>query len=76
MRYMGSGLILKIQKFIPSFTIDYQSDYRQKIADSWPQSIDDTTARKEWGWKPSFDLQSMTEDMLEKLGRRYEKGNL
>ena len=56
-----------IRKHIPSFTISYQPDFRQAIADSWPQSIDDTEARNHWGWKPAFDLDSMTKEMLENI---------
>ena len=56
-----------IKKHIPEFTIDYEPDFRQKIADSWPQSIDDTSAREDWNWKHEFDLDSMTTDMLEHL---------
>jgi len=56
-----------IQKHIPGFTISYKPDYRQAIADSWPQSIDDTVARKDWGWNHEYDLERMTEDMLKNL---------
>lgn len=56
-----------IAKEIPGFTIDYAPDFRQKIADSWPQSIDDSSARQDWGWKHEFDLQTMTTDMLDHL---------
>lgn len=53
-----------IQQELPEFTISYEPDFRQKIADSWPQSIDDTCARTDWGWKHEFDLATMTTDML------------
>lgn len=56
-----------IQAHIPSFTLDYKPDYRQAIADSWPQSIDDTVARRDWNWQQEFDLQKMTADMLANL---------
>jgi len=57
-----------IKKNIPEFTIDYEVDpILQEIADSWPNSIDDSVACEEWGWKPEFDLELMTEDILEKL---------
>ncbi|MBC7536418.1 MAG: NAD-dependent epimerase/dehydratase family protein [Ferruginibacter sp.] len=54
-----------IQQHLPEFKTIYKPDYRQAIADSWPQSIDDIVARKDWGWKEEFDLQEMTKDMLE-----------
>lgn len=57
----------EIKKHIPGFAIDYQPDYRQEIANSWPQSIDDSVARAEWGWKEEFSLADMTKDMLENL---------
>lgn len=56
-----------IRHHIPNFTIKYVPDYRQNIANSWPQSIDDSVARNDWGWKPQFDLQTMTKDMLNNL---------
>ncbi|MEO6070541.1 MAG: NAD-dependent epimerase/dehydratase family protein [Chitinophagaceae bacterium] len=56
-----------IKKEIPDFTINYKPDYRQQIANSWPQSIDDSVAGKDWGWKPEYDLIRMTKDMLENL---------
>jgi nucleoside-diphosphate-sugar epimerase len=57
----------EIKKHIPDFTIDYKPDYRQSIANSWPQSIDDSVAREDWGWKHEYDLQKMTTDMLDNL---------
>ncbi|MBL7704238.1 MAG: NAD-dependent epimerase/dehydratase family protein [Taibaiella sp.] len=56
-----------IKKRIPEFTISYAPDFRQKIADSWPSKIDDSEARKDWGWKPEYDLEAMTDVMLEML---------
>lgn len=56
-----------IKKHIPDFTITYNPDFRQKIADSWPSSIDDSDAREDWNWKHEFDLDKMTEVMLENL---------
>lgn len=56
-----------IKKHIPEFTISYNPDYRQQIADSWPQSIDDSVARRDWGWAHEYDLERMTEDMLKNL---------
>ena len=57
-----------IQKYIPDFKIDYAPDFRQKIAESWPESIDDAVAKNDWGWKPEFDLDGMTKDMLDNIG--------
>lgn len=57
-----------IRKYIPEFKMEYKVDpLRQAIANSWPNSLDDTCARQEWGWKPEYDLDSMTQDMIEKL---------
>ena len=76
MSFSAGELADEIKKHIPEFKCDYKPDFRQAIADSWPQSIDDSAARKEWNWKPSYNLQSMTKDMLEKLGRRHKEGKL
>jgi len=58
----------EIRKYIPEFELSYDVDpVRQAIADSWPNSLDDSAARKEWGWNPEYDLAAMTKDMLEKL---------
>ena len=76
MSFSAGELADEIKKHIPEFNCDFKPDFRQEIADSWPQSINDSAARKEWGWKPSYNLSSMTKDMLEKLGKRYKEGNL
>lgn len=57
----------EIKKQVPDFAIQYAPDYRQHIADSWPQSIDDSVARTDWNWKPEYDLSRMTSDMLVNL---------
>lgn len=67
MSFTPTEIAAEIKKHIPEFTITYEPDFRQKIADSWPSSIDDSFARKDWGWKHEFDLASMTVDMLEHL---------
>ena len=67
MSFSPSEIATAIQERIPEFSITYKPDYRQQIADSWPQSIDDSVARKDWGWKEEFNLTDMTKDMLENL---------
>jgi len=66
----------EIKIHIPKFTITYKPDHRQAIADSWPKSIDDSAAREEWGWKPSYDLPAMVKDMIDVLGERQRQGKL
>lgn len=63
-----------IRKYIPGFEIEYKPDFRQAIADSWPNSVDDSAAREEWGWKPDYDLDAMTQDMLKVLGEKHKLG--
>ena len=57
----------EIKKHLPNFTISYKEDFRQKIADSWPKSIDDTRAQTDWKWSPNYSLESMTIDMIKNL---------
>ncbi|MGL2999816.1 L-threonine 3-dehydrogenase [Flavobacterium sp. RSSB_23] len=67
MSFTPTEIAAEIQKHIPEFTISYAPDFRQKIADSWPASIDDSRAREDWGWNHHFALDNMTVDMLEHL---------
>merc|ERR1719499_2946204 len=60
-----------IQQFIPEFECSYKPDFRQGIAETWPQSIDDRSAQEDWGWSPQYDLRAMTVDMLNVLAPRY-----
>ena len=67
MSFCPSEIAMEIKKHIPEFSITFNPDFRQAIADSWPKSIDDSAARKDWGWQPEFDLKKMTEEILKKL---------
>jgi nucleoside-diphosphate-sugar epimerase len=67
MSFSPAEIAAEIKRLIPDFTINYKPDYRQAIADSWPQSIDDSVARNDWQWKPEYDLPKMTREMLENL---------
>jgi len=63
----------EIKNHLPDFTISYHPDYRQAIAQSWPQSIDDSVARKDWGWKPKYDLPALTAEMLKNVKKENGK---
>lgn len=67
MSFSPAIIASEIKKHIPQFEITYQQDYRQAIADSWPQSIDDSVARKDWGWKEEYNLERMVSDMLDNI---------
>lgn len=74
MSFEPDTIYRKIKEYVPSFEMEYQVDpLRQAIAESWPNSLDDTCAREEWGWKPQYNLDEMTKDMLEKLKLRFSK---
>ncbi|MFA6888559.1 MAG: NAD-dependent epimerase/dehydratase family protein [Candidatus Woesearchaeota archaeon] len=68
--FSAEELANEIKTYIPEFTVDYVPDERQKIADSWPQVIDDSDARKDWGWKHQVDLKKMTKIMLDNLRKK------
>ena len=67
MNFTPKELASAIHQHLPNFTMTYKTDYRQAIADSWPDSIDDTIAREDWGWSPKYTLLKMTKDILENL---------
>lgn len=72
MSFTPADLARAIQSRLPEFRIEYRIDpLRQAIADSWPNSLDDSAARAEWGWQPTFDLDAMVDDMLENLTRKF-----
>lgn len=71
MSFTPAELANIITTLIPEFEISYAPDFRQAIADSWPASIDDTEARNHWGWKPSFDVKGLCQDMLKHLKPNY-----
>lgn len=67
MSFSPKEITSAIQKHKPSFETNYNPDYRQAIAESWPQSIDDKVAQSDWGWSADYDLERMVTDMLENL---------
>jgi nucleoside-diphosphate-sugar epimerase len=69
-------LCKSIQRYFPEFVCNYQPDFRQAIADSWPKSIDDSFAREDWKWKPEFDLDTITADMVKHLPQLYDAKTL
>ncbi len=74
MNFTPEELAAAIRKHIPGFALDYHVDkVRQNIADSWPNSLDDSAARREWDWSPSYDLEAMVADMLENLGKKLKR---
>ena len=76
MSFSAGELAAEIKKYIPEFKCEYKPDFRQEIADSWPTSLDDSVAREEWGWNPTYDLAAMTKDMIGKITKRFAEGNL
>ena len=73
MSFDPEKIAASIKKVIPEFVLEYNVDpVRQAIANSWPNSMDDSAAREEWGWKPEYDLEAMTKDMLEVLSEKLK----
>ncbi len=68
--FSAEELAAEVARHIPGFTCSYEPDSRQKIADSWPKSIDDSQARRDWGWKHEYDLKRMSEDMIANLRKK------
>lgn len=73
MSFTPKQIAESIAKVQPGFEISYEPDFRQAIADSWPSSIDDSSARQDWGWKHEFDMEKMTQVMLENLSQSLQK---
>ncbi|WP_445386107.1 NAD-dependent epimerase/dehydratase family protein [Robiginitalea sp. IMCC44478] len=73
MSFSPADIAKSIQKHLPDFQMNYEPDFRQEIADSWPSSIDDSQAREDWGWEPEFDLDKTTETMLAHLREQMAK---
>ena len=71
MSFTPTEIAAEIKKHIPELEVTYAPDFRQKIADSWPASIDDSRAREDWGWNHQFDLEMMTSEMLKNLAPKY-----
>ena len=74
MSFSAGELAAEIRKHLPRFEVTYAPDSRQAIADTWPRSVDDSAARRDWGWKEEYDLPSMTSEMLTRLGRKLSSG--
>lgn len=68
MSFSAAELAAEIRRHLPAFQCDFEPDERQAIADTWPRSIDDSEARRQWDWQPQYDLEGMVEDMLRVLG--------
>lgn len=73
MSFSAGELAAEISKHLPGFSCTYEPDFRQEVAEGWPESISDLEARRDWGWVPHYDLSLMTEDMIAKLSKRLGK---
>ncbi len=73
--FSPEDVVSEIRKLYPDFKANYKPDFRQEIASRWPKSIDDVSAKKDWGWQPRYDLKDITEIMIEKLQQKYKTGS-
>lgn len=73
MSFSAGELVREISRHMPHLQVAYEPDHRQRIADSWPRSLDDSEARRDWGWRPEFDLPMMVKDMIERLTPRLRE---
>jgi nucleoside-diphosphate-sugar epimerase len=73
MSFAPKDICRELRKYVPDLEITYAPDARQEIADSWPKTIDDSDARKDWGWEPMYDLAAMTKDMYEHLKEKLAR---
>jgi nucleoside-diphosphate-sugar epimerase len=71
MSFSPKEIYQSLLPYFPNFTIQYQPDFRQAIADSWPSSIDDSIAQQDWNWKPLFDLSKMTASIVSNLPKYF-----
>ena len=71
MSFCPEELAEVVARLVPGFTMTYRPDFRQQIADTWPDALDDVCARVDWGWKPRYDIDAMSADMVENLKRKY-----
>ena len=70
MSFTPEDQVAEIRKYLPEFTIDYKPDFRREIAKYWPASVDDSSARAEWGWRPEYDIEMMVKDMLINVSKK------
>ncbi len=73
--FSPSEVVAEIRKLYPDFDVVYNPDFRQEIASKWPKSIDDSKARQDWGWEPSYDLEGITTMMIQQLKKKYKTGS-
>jgi nucleoside-diphosphate-sugar epimerase len=71
MSFSPAEIFAEIKGVLPTAEISYEPDFRQEIAASWSESIDDSNAREEWGWQPEYDLAKMTRDMIDQIKKQY-----